>query len=49
MCAPIVDALGDDLPALLDILRPWGRAVRGAGGYPQSGPHDLADGAGTSS
>jgi hypothetical protein len=49
MCAPIVDALGDDLPALLDILRPWGRAVRAAGGYPQSGPHDLADGTGTSS
>jgi hypothetical protein len=44
MCAPIVDALGDDLATLLDILLPWGRAVRDAGGYPQSGPHDLAEG-----
>jgi hypothetical protein len=44
MCEPIVRALGDDLPALLDILRPWGQAVREAGGYPASGPHDLADG-----
>jgi len=42
MCAPIVDALGDDLARLLDILVPWGRAVRDAAGYPPSGPHDLA-------
>jgi hypothetical protein len=42
MCEPIVRALGDDLGALLDILTPWGRAVRDAGGYPRSGPHDLA-------
>jgi hypothetical protein len=43
MCQPIVDALGDDLDALLDVLRPWGAAVRDAAGYPRSGPHDLAD------
>jgi hypothetical protein len=43
MCAPIVAALGDDLPDLLEILRPWGKAVREAGGYPAAGPHDLAD------
>jgi helix-turn-helix protein len=42
MCAPIVEALGDDLDTLLGILRPWGQAVRDAAGYPRSGPHDLA-------
>ncbi|MCO1653820.1 SCO6745 family protein [Pseudonocardia humida] len=43
MCAPIVRALGDDLPDLLDVLLPWGKAVRAAAGYPAAGPHDLAD------
>lgn len=42
MCEPIVRALGADLDALVDLLRPWGRAVREARGYPASGPHDLA-------
>jgi hypothetical protein len=41
-CRPIVEALGDDLDALLDVLLPWGRAIRDARGYPASGPHDLA-------
>lgn len=41
-CRPILDALGDDVRALVEILMPWGRAIRGAGGYPASGPHDLA-------
>ncbi|MQA13212.1 MAG: hypothetical protein GEV09_03315 [Pseudonocardiaceae bacterium] len=41
-CRPIVDALGDDLDELLSILSPWGAAIRQAGGYPASGPHDLA-------
>lgn len=41
-CRPIVEALGDDLDELLAILRPWGRAVVEAGGYPGAGPHDLA-------
>lgn len=41
-CAPIVTALGDDLDELVAILRPWGAAIRAAGGYPASGPHDLA-------
>lgn len=39
---PALDALGDDLDELLAILRPWGVAVRAAGGYPADGPHDLA-------
>jgi hypothetical protein len=42
-CRPIVEALGDDLPTLVEILRPWGRAIRDAHGYPASGMHDLAD------
>jgi hypothetical protein len=41
-CRPIIDALGDDVEELLAILRPWGAAIRAAGGYPASGPHDLA-------
>jgi hypothetical protein len=42
MCAPITDALGDDLDELLAILSPWGAQIRSAGGYLPSGPHDLA-------
>jgi hypothetical protein len=41
-CAPIVAALGDELPELVSILHGWGAAIRAAGGYPASGPHDLA-------
>jgi hypothetical protein len=41
-CRPIVDALGDDFEELLAILLPWGAAIRAAGGYLASGPHDLA-------
>jgi hypothetical protein len=41
-CAPMLDALGDDLDELVGILRPWGAAIRDAGGYPSQGPHELA-------
>lgn len=41
-CAPVVAALGEDLPTLVEILEPWGRAVRQARGYPAAGPLDLA-------
>jgi hypothetical protein len=41
-CRPIVEALGDDFDELVAILRPWGAAVRDAGGYLPSGPHELA-------
>jgi hypothetical protein len=27
---------------LVALLHPWGQAIRDAGGYPASGPHDLA-------
>jgi hypothetical protein len=48
-CRPIVDALGDDLDALVALLQPWGAAIRAAGGYLPTGPHDLARSAATPS
>jgi Helix-turn-helix family len=39
---PVLDALGDDIHELSDILEPWGAAIRAGKGYPSSGPHDLA-------
>ena len=44
-CAPMATALDDELDELLSILEPWGVAIRAAGGYPASGPHDLAEAA----
>ncbi len=42
-CAPVLDALGDDgLEELIDLLGPWGSAIRDVGGYPAQGPHELA-------
>jgi hypothetical protein len=41
-CNPVIDSLGGDLDELLAILGPWGQAIRNGGGYPASGPHDLA-------
>jgi hypothetical protein len=41
-CQPILDALGDDLATLLEVMTPWGEAIRATGGYLPSGPHDLA-------
>ena len=32
--APAIDALGDDLDELDDLLAPWATAVMDAGGYP---------------
>ena len=41
-CQPIVDALGSNLDDVVAILDEWSAAIRSAGGYPASGPHDLA-------
>ena len=42
-CQPSVDALGEPgVAELVELLIPWGAAIRAAGGYPASGPHDLA-------
>lgn len=43
LCKPAIDALGDDFDELLDLMLPWGEAIRDAKGYPAGGPHDLAD------
>ena len=42
LCRPIVEGLGDDCDELVAILGTWSAAVQAAGGYPGSGPHDLA-------
>ena len=42
-CQPIVDRLGDDLDELTTLLGGWSADVQAAGGYPASGPHQLAD------
>ena len=39
---PVLEALGDDVEELIELLLPWGRSVRAAKGYLGSGPHDLA-------
>jgi hypothetical protein len=41
-CQPIVDNLGPRREELVRILSGWSAAIREAGGYPRSGPHDLA-------
>lgn len=41
--AGVVRTLGGDLQELVDLLNPWGAAIRSGHGYPSSGPHDLAD------
>jgi hypothetical protein len=45
-CRVAVDAIGDAFDATITTLLPWGVAVRAAGGYLASGPHDLAAQAG---
>lgn len=41
--APVMANLGDDAGELVELLKPWGAALRAAGAYPASGPHDLAE------
>jgi hypothetical protein len=40
--APVMRRLEDDANELIALLAPWGAAIRSAGGYLSSGPHDLA-------
>jgi hypothetical protein len=42
--ASVIRRLEDDTTELIALLSPWGAAVRSAGGYLSSGPHDLAAG-----
>ena len=44
--APMMGRLGDDVDELIALLEAWGTAMRAAGGYLPSGPHDLAAQAG---
>lgn len=44
-CRPIIDALGDDLPTLVEILSTWSTAIQDAKGYPAAGPVELAEAA----
>ena len=39
----IARTMGSDLQELVEILLPWGEAIRAGHGYPPSGPHDLAN------
>ena len=41
-CKRIVDNLGDDVDELVSIAGGWSKSIQAAGGYPASGPHDLA-------
>jgi hypothetical protein len=41
-CEVIVDTLGAGFDDLLNLLGPWGLALRDASAYPSQGPHDLA-------
>ncbi|SRR6266508_4279223 len=41
-CRPAIEALGDDLDEVEAIVGPWDVAIRAAGGYLPSGPHELA-------
>lgn len=42
MMAPVMARLGEDAHELVDLLAPWGTAIRAGKGYLSSGPHDLA-------
>jgi hypothetical protein len=41
--APLVAAMGAAFEPTIALLEPWGATVRGAKGYPTSGPHELAE------
>ena len=41
----VIAAIGDDFGRLVDQLSAWSNAVRTMKGYPESGPHELAEAA----
>ena len=43
--ATVLASLGDDFEETVGLLAGWSRAVQDAHGYPQSGPHELAEAA----
>jgi len=42
---PAMRAIGEDFAQLVDVLSAWSRAVQAMKGYPESGPHELAEAA----
>jgi len=38
---PALEALGDEIAELFEIMAPWGETIRAGKGYLGSGPHDL--------
>jgi hypothetical protein len=43
--ATVLASLGDDFEETVGLLAGWSRIVQDARGYPQSGPHELAEAA----
>jgi hypothetical protein len=41
LCAPMIEALGDDVIELIRRLQEWGAAIRIAGGYYPSSPQEA--------
>ncbi|MGH9139283.1 MAG: SCO6745 family protein [Acidimicrobiales bacterium] len=41
-CRPIFEALGDDVDELVGVVGGWSAEIQAAGGYPATGPHQLA-------
>ncbi|MDZ7675781.1 MAG: hypothetical protein U5K30_12040 [Acidimicrobiales bacterium] len=44
-CRPVLDALGDDIDELVEILRGWSSAIQEGQGYPAAGPVEMAEAA----
>ena len=42
-CQPIVDALGDDLSTVVDVVGGWSAVIREGKGYLSTGPHELSE------
>jgi hypothetical protein len=37
-----IEAIGEDLDDVIEVLEAWGATIRAGNGYPSAGPHDLA-------
>jgi hypothetical protein len=48
-CRPIIECLGDEFDAVINVLMPLSGEIRNKHGYPASGPHDIARGAASTS
>lgn len=43
---PVISAIGDDFDELVGTIGGWSRTIQAGSGYPQTGPHELAELAG---